>query len=75
MQLLPIPQQELLAAQDAQRLLTAAVHGVLPREVGFCCSVLSKTAAHACNRQTVMGLSVVLFPCLVTQTSSKKQEK
>lgn len=38
--------------------LAAAVHGVLPGEVGSCCSVLSRTAALACHRQTVMGLSV-----------------
>lgn len=38
--------------------LAAAACGVLPREVNFCCSVLSRTADLACNRQTVMGLSV-----------------
>lgn len=60
-----------VAAQGAQRLLTAAACRVQPGEV----TSAAQSSALACSRQTAIGLSVPAFPCPVNQTSSKEQEK
>lgn len=61
MQLLPILQQELVAAQGAQRLFTAAQSS-------------ARLQLLPATHKGCYGLSVVLFPCPVIQTSSKEQK-